>query len=67
MPGHGYDLAGGSLDDVLIEAPLRRRSQGTESRREFKLLPRTRAPIDASQGEYPPEDLANELERRLSS
>jgi hypothetical protein len=64
MPGQGH---GGSLDDVLIKKPVRRRSQGTESHREFKPLSHTLSSIDASESENPPEDLVDEPENSLSS
>ncbi|KAG2154565.1 hypothetical protein DEU56DRAFT_976348 [Suillus clintonianus] len=66
MPGQAHDLVNGSLDDVLIKKPIRRRSQGTEGRRGFKSHSRTLAPIDASEGENLPDNLVDELGQRLS-
>lgn len=65
MPGQCHDLVNGSLDDVLIKRP-RRRYKGTEGRRGFKSHSRTLAPIDASESEYPPDNLVDELAQCFS-
>ncbi|KAG1757845.1 hypothetical protein EDB19DRAFT_1901334 [Suillus lakei] len=65
MPGQSQDLVNGSLDDVLIKRP-RRGSKGAEGRRGLKSHSRTLAPIDASESEYLPDNLVDELEQRLS-
>ncbi|KAG1749745.1 uncharacterized protein EDB91DRAFT_1109448, partial [Suillus paluster] len=67
MPGQHHDLVNGSLDDIIIERPRRRRSNGTESRRGFKSPSSTLPPIDASEGEYTPENLVDELDQRVSA
>ncbi|KAG2045123.1 hypothetical protein BDR03DRAFT_937982 [Suillus americanus] len=65
MPGQCHDLMNGSLDDVLIKRP-RRRYTGAEGRRGFKSHSRALAPIDASESEYSPGNLVDELTQRLS-
>lgn len=65
MPGQCHDLVNSSLDDVLIKRP-RRGSKGAEGRRGFKSHSRTLAPIDASESEYPPDNLVEELAQCLS-
>ncbi|KAG0702733.1 hypothetical protein DFH29DRAFT_920179, partial [Suillus ampliporus] len=64
MPGLRHDLVNESLDDVLMKRP-RGRSEGNESRRGFKSPSRTLSPIEASEGESPPEILVGELDQRL--
>lgn len=60
MPGQGHDLVNGSLDDVLIKRPHREYKEA-EGRRGFKLRSRTLTPIEASESEYPPDNLVDEL------
>lgn len=64
MPGQCHDLVNGSLDDVLIKRPRRGYTRGED--REFKSRSRTLAPIDASESEYLPDNLADELAQHLS-
>lgn len=64
MPGQYHDLANGSLDDVLIKRPRRGYKRGEG--RGFKSHSRTLAPIDASESEYLPDNLVDELAQRLS-
>jgi hypothetical protein len=64
MPGQRHDLVNGSLDDVLIKKPRRGYKRGEG--REFKSHSRTLAPIDASESEYLPDILVDELAQRLS-
>ncbi|KAG1839235.1 hypothetical protein DFJ58DRAFT_110415 [Suillus subalutaceus] len=65
MPGQCHDLVNSSLDDVLIKRPGRR-YKGAEGRQGFKSHSRTLAPLDASESEYPPDNLVDELAQRLS-
>lgn len=64
MPGQYHDLVNGSLDDVLIKRPRHGYKRGED--REFKSRSRTLAPIDASESEYLPDNLADELAQHLS-
>lgn len=64
MPGQYHDLVNGSLDDVLIKRP--RRGYKRDEGREFKPHSRTLAPIEASENEYLPDNLADDLAQRLS-
>lgn len=64
MPGQCHDLVNGSLDDVLIKRPRRGYKRGEDG--EFKSRSRTLAPIDASESEYLPDNLADELAQHLS-
>lgn len=64
MPGQYHDLVNGSLDDVLIKRPRRGYKRGEG--REINSHSRTLAPIDASESEYLPDNLADELAQRLS-
>lgn len=65
MPGQYHDMVNGSLDDVLIKGP-NHEYKGVEGRRELRLHPRTFTPTDASEREYPPDNLVDELAQRLS-
>lgn len=65
MPGQCHDLVNGSLDDILIKRP-RRGYKGAEGHRGFKSHSHTLPPIDASESEYPPDSLVDELAQRLS-
>lgn len=64
MPGQYHDMVNGSLDD-LIKRPHHEYKE-VEGRRESRPHPRILTPTDASESEYPPDNLVDQLAQRLS-